>query len=217
VDDDDENKSSSENEPVPSVPPTSSGNDDAEVAGADQESVEIYGDSSYGTAEFVEHCQEGGADAFLKVQPSSTRHGLFSKDIFRIDLDRDTVTCPDGHIVQIRRGKDGFGKVNFGSRCQECPLQAQCTSSKRGRIINIHPKERLLQKERCKQRVDIQWRSKYKATRPKIERKFGHLTRRRHGGRRARVRGCERVGQDFSLLAAVANLQRLATLGVNPI
>ena len=218
VDDDDESEPPSGNEPGSSVPPTaSSGDSAAGAAGGDQEKVEIYGDSSYGTAEFVEHCQEGGADAFLKVQPSLTRHGLFSKDIFRIDLDRNTVTCPGGHIVQIRRGKDSAGKVKFGNRCRECPLRAQCTSSKRGRIINVHPRERLLQKERRKQRVDVQWRSKYKATRPKVERKFAHLTRRRHGGRRARVRGCERIAQDFSLLAAAANLQRLATLGVNPI
>jgi IS5 family transposase len=36
--------------------------------------------------------------------------------------------------------------------------------------------------------------------------------RRKHGGRRARVRGRIRVGQDLSLLAAAINLQRLATL-----
>ena len=34
--------------------------------------------------------------------------------------------------------------------------------------------------------------------------------RRRHGGRRARVRGTTKVGADFSLLAAAANLARLA-------
>ncbi|HEY5271630.1 MAG TPA: transposase, partial [Acidimicrobiales bacterium] len=50
--------------------------------------------------------------------------------------------------------------------------------------------------------------------RPKVERKLGHLMRRRHGGRRARVRGKLRVAADFSLLSAAANLARLATLGI---
>jgi hypothetical protein len=36
--------------------------------------------------------------------------------------------------------------------------------------------------------------------------------RRRHGGRRARMRGRERVHADFTLLAAATNLARLATL-----
>jgi hypothetical protein len=38
--------------------------------------------------------------------------------------------------------------------------------------------------------------------------------RRRHGGRRARVRGQRKVAADFSLLAAAVNLARLAVLGV---
>jgi hypothetical protein len=38
--------------------------------------------------------------------------------------------------------------------------------------------------------------------------------RRKHGGRRARVRGRERVKQDFALLAASINLARIAALGV---
>ncbi|MCP4449185.1 MAG: hypothetical protein GY811_28215, partial [Myxococcales bacterium] len=38
---------------------------------------------------------------------------------------------------------------------------------------------------------------------------------RRHGGRRARVRGRSRVRDDFSLLCATANLKRLAKLGLH--
>jgi len=39
--------------------------------------------------------------------------------------------------------------------------------------------------------------------------------RRRHGGRRARVRGSTKVTADFSLLAAAVNLARFATLGIS--
>jgi len=38
--------------------------------------------------------------------------------------------------------------------------------------------------------------------------------RRTHGGRRARVRGRAKVDADFKLLAAAANLARLAVLGL---
>ena len=38
--------------------------------------------------------------------------------------------------------------------------------------------------------------------------------RRRHGGRRARVRGTDRVDADFRFLAGAVNLARLAVLGV---
>ncbi len=38
--------------------------------------------------------------------------------------------------------------------------------------------------------------------------------RRRHGARRARVRGTTKVRADFNLLVAAANLARLAALGL---
>jgi len=71
----------------------------------------------------------------------------------------------------------------------------------------------LLAKGRAASR-DPAWQADYRATRPKIERKLGHLMRRRHGGRRARVRGRLKVGADFALLAAAVNLARLAVLGL---
>jgi len=92
-------------------------------------------------------------------------------------------------------------------------MRPQCTTSTSGRNINIHPQERLLSGERKRQKNPA-WKLNYKATRPKVERKLGHMMRRRHGGRRARVRGRLRVTQDFSLLAAATNFARLARLGV---
>jgi len=47
-----------------------------------------------------------------------------------------------------------------------------------------------------------------------VERKIAHLMRRRHGGRRARVRGKTKVAADFALLAAAVNIARLAVLGL---
>ncbi len=61
--------------------------------------------------------------------------------------------------------------------------------------------------------VDIE----YRATRPKVERKIGHLMRRKHGGRRARVRGRAKVDADLSLLAAAVNIARLGVLKISHI
>ncbi len=77
----------------------------------------------------------------------------------------------------------------------------------------MHPKHATLTRSRERQR-DPDWKKRYRAVRPKVERKIGHLMRRKHGGRRARVRGSIRVAQDFSLLAAAVNLARLAILGI---
>ena len=177
------------------------------------EPLQVYGDASYGTAELVEAVEAAGAEVLMKVQAPSGKAGMFTKQAFGIDLDKGTVTCPAGRVVKIRVGKDGGGLAAFGVACAHCPLRAQCTEAKEGRIIRLHPKEKILQKQRERQK-DPGWRMRYKAVRPKVERKQAQMMFRRHGGRRARVRGRERVGQDFALLGAAVNLKRLATLGV---
>lgn len=94
-----------------------------------------------------------------------------------------------------------------------CPLRSQCTTAAAGRTISISPHEVHLAAGRARQ-ADLVWKADYRATRPKVERKIGHLMRRRHGGRRARVRGLVKVAADFSLLAAAVNLERLGRLGL---
>ena len=173
----------------------------------------IYGDASYGTAELVETIEGAGAKANVKVQAAVAPDGRFSKDAFVIDLDAQTVCCPAGAIVAIRKAQDGGGLAAFGARCATCPKRPLCTANKEGRTIRIHPREGTLQRKRAEQKSP-EWKSDYRHTRPKVERKLAHLMFRRHGGRRARMRGCVRVRQDFALLGAAQNLRRLAALGV---
>jgi len=178
--------------------------------------VENYGDSSYGTAKFVEAIESAGAEANVKVQPPSAPEGKFAKDAFDVDLTNNTVRCPAGALVVIRPSthSDGLRIASFGVQCNSCPLRSQCTDGKEGRTIRVHPQEATLQRSRMLQR-DPAWKARYRATRPKVERKIGHLMQRRHGGRRARVRGRVRVTHDFALLGAAQNLRRLARLGVH--
>jgi hypothetical protein len=175
--------------------------------------AEAYGDASYGAADLVEKLESAGVEANVKVQPPTAREGKYSQDDFRIDLDACTVQCPAGHLVKIRLAKDGSGEAQFSALCKDCPLRDKCTDSKAGRTVYVHPKHRVLERARRRQR-DPGWRARYRATRPKVERKLAHLMRRKHGGRRARMRGRLRVGHDFALLAAAINLSRLAVLGV---
>jgi hypothetical protein len=174
----------------------------------------VYGDSAYGAGQVLAHLHAHHIDAKTKVQPPNAPAGKFTKDQFAIDLDAATVTCPAGATIAIRpiRGHDRHaGKADFGVACATCALRAQCTASKTGRQITITHWESHLTDARTRQR-DPAWQADYRATRPKVERKLAHLMRRRHGGRRARMRGRPRIAADFTLLAAATNLARLATL-----
>ena len=96
----------------------------------EQQRDKVYGDCAYGSGEFQSLLEEQGIDSGCKTQPPAPRPGgLFTKDRFDIDLDRDTVTCPSGVSAPIHRGGDGAGTASFGAACAGCPLREGCTLS----------------------------------------------------------------------------------------
>jgi hypothetical protein len=178
---------------------------------AEPEAV-VYGDAAYGTGELLEKLEAARIDPNVKVQRPTATGGRFPKDRFDVDLEHDTVACPDGVTAPIAWGRTG-GIARFGNACSACPLAGGCTDSPAGRSISVSRHEAALAEARAR-RADPDRAADYRATRPKVERKLGHLMRRRHGGRRARVRGRPKVGADFNLLVAAVNLARLAVLGL---
>ena len=182
-------------------------------ADADGDGPRVYGDAAYGGGEFQDLLARNDITSRCKTQPPTAPEGRFGKDLFTVDLDDDTVTCPAEQVADIVRDQHGDGTATFGSACRDCPLRAQCTSAAAGRSIKVGRYEHRLAEARAQQQ-DPSWAEDYRATRPKVERKLGHLMRRKHGGRRARMRGRPKVDADFNLLAAAHNLARLAVLGV---
>jgi hypothetical protein len=188
-------------------------NSQSESAATTEAPLAVYGDAAYGAGALLEKLEQAGADILTKVQPPVAPGGRFAKDRFVIDLGAGTVTCPAHVTVTIRAAKAGGGTAAFGTACGGCPLAAACTTAKTGRTISVGRYEAELTRARATQQ-DPAWQAEYRATRPKVERKLGHLMRRRHGGRRARVRGQTKVAADFSLLAAATNLARFGVLGL---
>jgi hypothetical protein len=201
------------NAPPAADPATGAAPTDQATAATTELAPVVYGDAAYGTGALLAELDQRGITAMTKVAAPTAPQGHFTKQQFRIDLEAGTVTCPARLQVPIIPARGGGGVARFGRACQVCPLQACCTSSRAGRTITIHPQEARLQATRHRQR-DPAWRADYRAHRPTVERKLAHLLRRRHGGRRARVRGRLRVAQDWRLLAAAVNLARFAVLGV---
>ena len=146
----------------------------------------VYGDAAYGTGAFLERLADDDIDSRCKTQPPHAPGGLFTKDDFTIDLEDDTVTCPDGVTVHIRRRRHGDG---IASSLTPAPT-ARCARSAPPRSRpHIRSAATSTGWPTPAGSQDPDWDADYRATRPKVERKLGHLMRRRHGGRRARVRG----------------------------
>ena len=177
-----------------------------------------YGDSAYGTGPLLVSLHAAGIDPRVKVQALVAPNGHFTNDQFRIDLAAGTVTCPARRTAPIVYRADPrnrhHGQASFGPACASCPLAGRCTKAAAGRTVTITAYEQELAAARVRQADPVR-AAAYRATRPKVERKLAHLARRRHGGRRARVRGRAKVAADFNLLAAAANLARLGVLGLH--
>jgi Transposase DDE domain/Transposase domain (DUF772) len=172
----------------------------------------VYGDSGYGAGALIDRLEQAEVEIRCKVQAATAPAGHFTTEDFGIDLERGTVTCPAGHSALLRALKDGQ-HARFGAVCADCPLAERCTSSPAGRSVRLTVHHAALTRARARQ-ADPAWQADYKATRPKVERKQAHMMRRRHGGRRARMRGQDKIAADFSLLGAAVNLARLAVLGL---
>jgi IS5 family transposase len=179
----------------------------------DEDKPEVVGDSAYGSAAARSALEAQGYAVTAKAAPVRNSTGGFTKEDFAIDLGTGAVACPAGQVAPVRFGRGGEGKASFKRHCRHCPLKSQCTPSHRGRTISVHPQEALLRRVRAEQTTP-EWQARYKATRPIVERKVSHFTRRPWGGRKARVRGAKRITTDVLARAAALNWARLANLGL---
>ena len=113
----------------------------------------------------------------IKCQPPAAVKGCFPKDRFAIDLYAGIVTCPASSPPHP--GGTGHHAGAAGSaRPAGLPLAGQCTKATGGRTVTIGPHEPRLAAARTRQ-GDLAWKAGDRATRPKVERKIGHLMRRR--------------------------------------
>jgi hypothetical protein len=193
------------------APATGTGSAISSEADGESKDFEVYGDSAYADGATLQQQAARGHDMRTKVPPVRNANG-YSKDQFTIDLAAGTVTCPADHTVAIGSGRRRFAR--FGQFCHACPLRAECTTARRGRVISIHPHEAALQHAKARQR-DPAWQQDYRQHRPVVERKISHFTRRPWGGRKARCRGHKRILTDILARAGAINLARLAALGMH--
>jgi hypothetical protein len=99
------------------------------------------------------------------------------------------------------------GKVQFPAQaCQSCPLRTQCTTSTRGRSVQLHPDERLLVELRARQQTP-QGRARLRQ-RTQVEHTLAHVGRWQ--GDRARYLSARKNLFDLRRVAVVHNLHVIA-------
>lgn len=132
-----------------------------------------------------------------------TNRGRFAKPAFVLDWEQQTVQCPNGVVQPLVLGQT----VHFpAATCAACPLQTQCTTSRQGRSVSIHPDERLLVELRTRQQTPA-GRAKLRE-RVAVEHSLAHIGHWQ--GDRARYLGARKNLFDLRRAAVVHNLHILA-------
>jgi Transposase DDE domain/Transposase domain (DUF772) len=194
---------------VPAVGVTAANVAEAEVAeqitadlDAQQRTLgELHIDRAYLSSSLVRD-RPGDLQVFCKAFP--VRNGpRFAKPAFTINFDQGLLTCPNHVTMPFVPG----GKVQFPAQiCQACPLRAQCTTSTRGRSVQIHPDERLLAELRAAQQTP-HGRARLRQ-RTQVEHTLAHIGRWQ--GDRARYLGQRKNLFDLRRVAVVHNLHVIA-------
>ena len=129
----------------------------------------------------------------------------FAKSAFTLDWEQSIMHCPNQVCVPFQVGQ----VVHFPADvCAACPLRSQCTSSKTGRSVSVHPDEKLLQELRERQHSEA-GRAQLRE-RVAVEHTLAHISQWQ--GKRARYTGSRKNLFDLRRSAVVHNLHVIARM-----
>jgi hypothetical protein len=178
---------------------------DATIAAG--ESVQVLGDSAYGTGAMLAALDEAGHVPVIKPWPLRPAvPGGFTIADFAHDPVAGTVTCPAGNVRKVT----AYGRATFKAACRSCPLKTQCTTSAEGRTVVLHEHD-LLQRAHRERATDPDFQATYRTLRPMVERTIAWVTR---GNRRVPFRGVVKNNAWLHHRVAALNLRRLLALGL---
>ena len=159
-------------------------------------------DRAYLSSPLIGALKAQGLEIIATPWPLRNR-GRFTKEQFQIKIAAHEVTCPAGQTVRLR---DSGHRVQFPAEtCGKCALQAQCTTSARGRTLSMHPHEALLIELRAARRTAEGRRALRQRT--EVEHTLARIDQMQ--GKRARYKGTRKNIFDLRRAAAVQNLQRI--------
>ena len=130
------------------------------------------------------------------------------------DLKIRATRCPQGERWEFEGIKTNRGKrfAVRGYRCRkfrDCPVRAQCSRNRQGRLIEISPYDAAVAKQRANRR-DPQKQKLLRKRKVIVEPIFG-VIKQAWGFRRCTLRGLENVRTQWSMLCAAFNLKKMVS------
>jgi transposase len=179
------------------------------------EALEVAADAGYHSPAQVARCEENGITPYVPEPQTSNsaKAGLFTKESFTYDEDRDAYQCPAGQLLERRshsHTKSGrvLGYYSNPGACRGCAMRAQCTRDQYARRIIRRPEEAQVaaMRRRLAERPELMVRRK-----AMVEHPFGTLKRGMEMGHFL-LKGLEGVSSEFSLSVLAYDLKRVINL-----
>ncbi len=180
------------------------------------ETLVVVADKGYSSAREVEACVNANITPYLPKPETSANKalGLFTKDDFRYDRERDLYVCPAGEELTFRHASHEKGRdVRYYRTyvCGRCALRPQCTRNSQSRRISRSANESVLEEMNARVAANPEILRKRKAI---VEHPFGTI-KRWMNQLYFLMRGLGNVRAEFSLSALAYDLKRiLAIVGV---
>lgn len=205
---------------------TNLGHDRTQLAPMSQATKEVLGgsnltvlaDRGYFNGEQIKTCEDRGIETLVPkpLTSNSKAAGLFDKQDFIYDAEKDEYHCPAGERAIWRFSTTERGQVinkYWSSACTKCALKPQCTTSPYRRIArweHEHILDRML--ERLKRTPDAS-----RIRRRTVEHVFGTL-KAWMGSTHFLTKTLPRVSTEMSLHVLAYNLKRMLEIfGVKPL
>ena len=171
----------------------------------------VYADGGYVTESTLSQAESHAMELLGPTRPDPHK-GPYNADGFVVDIENEQAVCPQGKtstqcslISDIHMGTEYY-RLEWGSQCDSCPVQKQCTRAKSGRrMLVVGLRHDLVQKRREQMRADDFSQSMH--PRNGIEGTHSELVRG-HGLRRTKYRGLNRVALSHYLMGAACNVKR---------
>ena len=173
------------------------------------------GDAGYGAITELAKAEAQQFPAIVNLPKSvqGSEDQPYHASRFAYNAERDHCICPQGQVLTFDTIKHRDKQTPYDVRvyrCQSyetCPVRWQCSSSKTGRTVQIHPNHDTL--VRCREKLkDEDMRALLKKRGSTVEPVFG-LIKEGMKFRRWTVRGLEKVQTQWLLICTAANLMRL--------
>jgi transposase len=173
-------------------------------------------DTAYGSGGNLAWLMQRGIEPHIPVlDRAGQTNGVFTRNDFTFDRDRNVFVCPGGKDLRLALERDN-GVLIYRARrpdCAHCPLKPKCTTAAyRSLSVSAH--------EDVRQHVaGLATTAAFKQSareRRKVEMLFAHL-KRNLNFRRLRLRGMTGARDECTLAAVAQNLRKLVRLiGFSP-